>query len=136
MYRLSNLEETVEVEVQERELAFVQPDTLPYPVPDQETRVEDGDLRFLPRVELAVDVDENAIVALVRQRLMRSPGQPSPLHATPRASRPRRPSNTRRSGPARSSRQRPQARLQIGPLSQRRNVRPSRQRHAPTVLKC
>ena len=88
VYGLRALEETVEVQVQEGELAVVQAEALPYPVPHQETRVEDGDLRLLPPVELAVYVDEDVLVALVRQGLMRSPGQPSLLPATPRASRP------------------------------------------------
>src|SRR5829696_1257747 len=88
VYGLRALEEAVEVQVQKGELAVVQAEALPHAVPHQETRVEDGDLRLLPPVELVVYVDEDVLVALVRQGLMRSPGQPSLLPATPRASRP------------------------------------------------
>jgi hypothetical protein len=88
VYGLRALEEPVEVHLQKGELAIVQAEALPHPVPHQETRVEDGDLRLLPVVKLAVYVDEDVLVALVGQGLMRSPGQPSLSPATPRASRP------------------------------------------------
>src|SRR5215212_6486208 len=85
VYRLCALEEAIEVQVQEGEVASMQANALPHPVPDQKTGVEDGDLRFFPPVELAVDVDQDDLVALVRQCLMSPPGQPPSLHATPRA---------------------------------------------------
>jgi hypothetical protein len=79
-YRLGTLEEPVEVKIEEGELAVVQPEALPHAVPDEKAGVEDGDLRLLPRVELAVDVDEYVLVAPVRQGRVRSPSHPFSSH--------------------------------------------------------
>src|SRR5215218_1094171 len=61
VYGLRTLEEPVEVQPQKGELAVVQAEALPHPVPHQEPRVEDGDLRVFPAVEHAVYVDEDAL---------------------------------------------------------------------------
>ena len=72
-YSLRPLEEAVEVEVQQRQLAVVQPDALPHAVAHEEPGVEDRDPGLRPRVELAVDVHEDVLVPLVRQRFVRPP---------------------------------------------------------------
>lgn len=84
VYGLGALEEAVEVEVEERELAALQPDAFPHAVADEEAGVEDGDFGLRPPVELAVDVHEDVLVSLVRQRLVRPSRHLSPPARWPR----------------------------------------------------
>ena len=65
-------EQAVEMAIEMSEDAMVETDPLPDAVTDEETRIEDGDLGFVSREEVTVDVDLDRGVALVGEGLVRT----------------------------------------------------------------
>ena len=65
-------EKAVEMAIEMGEDSMVETDPLPDAVTDKETRIEDGDLGFVSRKEVTVDVDLDRGVALVGEGLVRT----------------------------------------------------------------
>ena len=65
-------EQAVEMTIEMGEDSMVETDPLPDAVTDEETRIEDGDLGFVSRKEVTVDVDLDRGVALVGEGLVRT----------------------------------------------------------------